>query len=73
VHQASPLFLRNDADPIMQTPWKTIPEVKVRAAHKEEGGREDGNPPEDDNNKGRVLVADVYGIPVKGRGIKIFR
>jgi len=28
VQQASPLFLRYDADPIIQTPWITIPEVR---------------------------------------------
>ena len=36
------------------------PGRKVCAVHKEEGCCKDGDPPEDDNNKSRVLAAEVH-------------
>lgn len=44
------------------------PGGKVCAAHKEEGRREDCDPPEDDNNQCRVLAGEVHIIPVQGQG-----
>ena len=44
------------------------PRRKVCAAHKEEGCREDGNPPENDDNKSRVLAAEIHVIQYRVAG-----
>ena len=42
----------------------------IRAAHEEERGREDRDPPEDNDDECRVLAGWVHSTRVEGPGIK---